>query len=245
MKEIVFNSKVVTSLQHLRLTRPDKVYDAYFAVTKATLQDLEPLSDLYLEESERAYAQSLKFDRRRASYSLGRYCGKIALGAYLDESDLQKISIKAGVFGQPVVDYLRPHDAQVSIAHTESLGAALAFSEEHPMGLDVEVIDSSRDETIAKTFTEHESVLHSKLGIDQSSAYVLIWTIKEAVAKVLRTGITTPLKIFEVKELAREGKFWISSLKNFPQYKIYSYIEEGRACSIASPYKSIIDWRAV
>ena len=232
-------------LRRLRLVRPEKVFEAFFCVLSAKLGDLEACQELYLDTKELVYARSLKFERRRASYLLGRYCGKVALGAYLKESDLTKICIKSGVFGQPVVSYLSSSHAQVGISHTHAFGAALAFSEEHPMGLDVELIDVNRNKTIAQTLTKHETELHQALGGDATSAYVMMWTMKESVSKALRTGITTPLKIFEIKEIQREGTFWISRLKHFTQYRIYSFIEEGRACSIAAPYKTEIEWQEI
>ena len=51
------------------------------------------------------------------------------------------------------------------------------------------------------------------------------WTLKEALSKILRTGMTTPFDIFSIKELKQEKLGWISSFQNFAQYQGLSFLD--------------------
>jgi len=75
-----------------------------------------------LHPKEKEYFEALRFDRRKASYLMGRYCAKKALSYQLQGQKLNTILIKSGVFEQPIVYAPENKGVQVSIAHSGDPG---------------------------------------------------------------------------------------------------------------------------
>lgn len=94
-----------------------------------------------LHPGEKAYFDSLKYERRQKSYLMGRYACKKVLSAYLNEPKLNTIEIAHGIFGQPIVRYLTREMPGISLSHDNLFSAAIAFSDTHPMALDIETAD--------------------------------------------------------------------------------------------------------
>src|SRR5258705_11137092 len=105
---------------------------------------LSELAADFLGPAEQAYFSTLRFVRRQGSYLLGRYAAKLALRDLLHESDLRALEIARGVFDQPIAPCTRNQGWGVTISHAESLAVALAFPAGHPMGIDIERVDSAR-----------------------------------------------------------------------------------------------------
>lgn len=115
----------------------------------------EIISHLHIQE--RNYYNTLKFEKRIRSYLSGRFVAKQAIAALTGEDKLTHIGIQSGVFTQPIV-ISNKQNIQVSITHCEDYGAALAFPEAHPMGIDLEKINSSQNGVLAAQITEFETI---------------------------------------------------------------------------------------
>jgi len=146
-------------------------------------------------------------DARRHTFLLGRYCAKQALRAALGTDNRPQISILPGVFGQPLVQEATKPRVGVSISHTTNIGGALVFDTAHPMGLDIACADEEMDLAIRAHLTERENDL-IKWPSSQYCRPIIAWTIKEALAKILLTGLMTPLPIYEISELHFESGLW-------------------------------------
>jgi 4'-phosphopantetheinyl transferase EntD len=120
-----------------------------------------------LGPTETAHFLSIRFGRRQQSYLFGRYAAKLALRDLLEEPDLRAIEITRGVFEQPIVHYTGGHGWCVTISHPESLTVALAFPVGHPMGVDVERMDSARTETILSQLSDQEMKWVEAAGTDR------------------------------------------------------------------------------
>ena len=209
--------------------------------SQVTFQQLKEGSSSFLHPMEESYFRGLTHPRRQHSYLLGRYCAKQALIACCNDVDVEEVAIKAGVFDHPVVVCGLDASLQVSISHTSDFGAALAFPETHPMAIDVETICSSKSDTIRSQLTLTEQKLWSSLhkeGEDEATQLTLLWTVKEALSKALRCGLTVPFEILEIETIRETEGFVISTFKNFKQYQAISFCLEGNVCSIVHPFNT-------
>lgn len=198
-----------------------------------------------LHPEEKSYYDTLKFDRRKKSYLLGRITGKQAVSKLLlEEQAIDSFAIQFGVFYFPVVNYIGCQNIQVTIAHCGSLGVALAYPEEHPLGIDVEKIDTDKLETMKLLVVDKEFDLISSCSLDILEGSTFIWTIKEALSKVLKTGLTLDFKILEIETLHKEGTSYISTFKYFYQYKAISMKIGSHVFSIVLPKKTCCDLNA-
>src|SRR5258708_15916106 len=102
----------------------------------------------FLGPLETAYFSTLRSERRRNSYLLGRYAAKLALREPLSERNPKGVEILKGVFEQPIVHSGGKGGWGVTISHSDSLAVCLAFPAGHPFGVDVERFDQARQETI-------------------------------------------------------------------------------------------------
>ncbi len=195
----------------------------------------------YLNDNEQKYFQTLRYERRINSYLLGRYVAKQAISALIEENNLKEIIIQNGVFNQPVVVCRSNRNIQVSITHCDDLGAAIAFPDIFLIGVDIEKADIKKRRTLETQLTKHEKELACKVSHSYDCFLVMIWTIKESLSKALKTGLTIPLSILEVKDVEVNNGYFNSSFSNFSQYRSISFIIEDYVCSLTYPkYVEII-----
>lgn len=193
-----------------------------------------------LHNKERDYYYTLQFEKRIKSYLMGRFVAKQAVAA-LTGDDLANICIQSGIFTQPIV-LSSKENIQVSITHSNNIGGAIAFLESHPMGIDIEKIDPDNNNTLERQITKAEKELISSCLLSYDIALCLLWTSKEAISKVLKTGLMTPFEIFEINRIEIQDKFIISYYKNFAQYKVISFVLGKYLFSIAHPLRTEINF---
>ncbi|GAB6931217.1 hypothetical protein JCM10914A_52000 [Paenibacillus sp. JCM 10914] len=186
-----------------------------------------------LHHEEWKYYRSLQFERRIRSYLAGRYAAKKAISMYLKEDDLSQIRIERGVFNQPLV--VHAQNVQVSITHSGHLAAAVAFSEKFPMGIDIEQICEGNRDVLHNQITAKELNLIQSLPYSEDQLLTLVWTAKEALSKVLKTGLSTPFGIFELQQINVKNDVFVSCYENFYQYETVSFMLDSFVCSITYP----------
>jgi 4'-phosphopantetheinyl transferase len=221
-------------IETLHIERKNASYKACIATSKETLPTLQSLKDNFLHPDERSYFNTLIAAKRQHSYLHGRYTAKQAVAAYTDIMPAS-VKISAGVFQQPVLPIT---NVQLSLSHTDHWCIAVVFPEAHPMGVDVELISPTIHETIDQIITSHERTLFTVLDAGYLS---LLWTIKEALSKTLRTGLMTPLQVYEVSEVVYKNGIFEAYFTNFAQYKCLSWIAGDHAWSIVLPRNSMVD----
>jgi phosphopantetheinyl transferase len=119
----------------------------------------------------------------------------------------------------------------VSISHSGQWGAALAFPERHPLAIDIEEVNPDRAEAIRSQLTAAECRL---LKMDAPDL-IVAWTIKEALAKVIRCGMMTPFSVFEIATIQHEENRMVATFTNFAQYKANSFFCSGMAITLVTP----------
>jgi phosphopantetheinyl transferase len=197
----------------------------------------------FLHPNEINYFSKLNFPRRQFSYLLGRFCGKQAIAFLTGDANLSNIFIDNGVFQQPIVKHKAFSNVQVSLSHTHQLGAAIAFPEEIPMAIDIEEICSKNRSAIDSQLTQRErqilSSLHSQKD-DDGEHLTLMWTVKEALSKVLKCGLMINFELLEINSIKKDQDFIYSTFRNFHQYETISFQIQNSYCSIVYPKKTIM-----
>ncbi|MBT5954685.1 hypothetical protein HOG98_08190 [bacterium] len=213
----------MAKVTELSIVRDKRVYDDVCLVTLSESSWIELYEEYarepskLLSRSELTSFSSFKSKRRKQSYLMGRLCAKtacVSLAFNEDDILLSSIEILKGVFEFPVVSHPQLSNIQVSISHVNGFACAIAYSERHPMSIDIECLDEKRCRTMGKKLEEDEidcqesfcSVNKKRLSnfintpTDLNSYFNLInWTAKESVSKVLRTGLMCPTRFYEVK----------------------------------------------
>lgn len=191
--------------------------------------DLEKI----LSNSEYLAYTSFKIDKSKLSFLLGRYSAKQAflLSSNDDTTDLKDIQIENGIFGQPI---LHSKYLDISIAHSDNIGIGLVFDKKYPMGVDVELIDSSQKNEI-KNMTKYTEI--NSMSIEN---LISAWTMKEALSKILRCGLTIPFELLEIRQEQIKETCFRCTYANFPQYQGIAQIIGQHIVAVAFPIKTIV-----
>jgi 4'-phosphopantetheinyl transferase len=227
---------------NIEMKRGDKTFLSSFAF-------IENCSNLRLQQVESALHtieyqryESFKSDVRKVSFLLGRYCAKKAIASLYNIQSLNQIHIDSGIFNQPVIKSPNIPNMRVSISHDGVSAVALAFPEEHPMGIDIERIDEGKSSEISSYLTTHEKTLYQGLNNSETEIDTIMWTAKESLSKALKTGLTTGLEILELESLELVNQtYFRGTFTNFFQYQTISMIHGDKVITLLLPRKSVIE----
>ena len=149
-----------------------------------------PDGDDWLSVDERGVQAGLLVPKRRADWRLGRWTAKAALSAALG-GEPSDVSILAAPDGAPeaFVDGQRL-SVSLSISHRAGVGLA-AVSREAVVGGDLELVEPRSPAFVREWFgeREQESIAAAHATGRHHELTCLLWSVKEASAKVLREGL--------------------------------------------------------
>ena len=69
----------------------------------------------------------------------------------------------------------------------------------------------------------------------------MLWTAKEALSKIFRTGMMMDFHLFELGKITKQDGFYLSEYKNCGQYKAVSLIYKDYAVTLTVPGRSSFD----
>jgi 4'-phosphopantetheinyl transferase EntD len=227
------------TLKKIQLYRKEKTYVATLCIADKSYEALSHQALHFLHPDEYVCYQALAHPNKKYSYLLGRYCAKQALSLPPFSVQPKDCAIVPGVFGQPVL--VSPlYNVHVCLTHCGSLGGALAYPEAHPMGIDIELMDEKKIPILKEQMT-HEELAQVAYAIqDEAYATTLLWTIKEALSKIMRTGLMLPFTLLEISKIAVDGEFVYTQFKNFSQYQACSFMFNRHVCSLIYPRQTQI-----
>lgn len=231
-------------IQGVRLLfeRSDSTYFAGLSLVRAGAEKLHSIESLFTPEERKHWHTATQGRQNELLWT--RIAAKNATQAMGSISDPKRLKIVNDVFGKPYIDGANQGLLGSSISHSSELGMALVFSIKHPMGIDLEMNSLSHSEAIRSEMTAKEISMFQSLTLPEGMAFTLNWTIKEAYAKALGVGLTTPFPTFEVKSIELKAPFYFESwLNHFTQFRVHSWICGAYALSIAVPYKSALSWQ--
>ncbi|MBC8756559.1 4-phosphopantetheinyl transferase family protein [Kordia sp. YSTF-M3] len=188
-----------------------------------------------LHPKELEIYSSFKHEPRKMSYLLGRLSAKKAIYELTDFNELNTIFIDTAVFEFPVVKCLAIQNIQLSISHCNTIGLSIAFPESHPMGIDLEEVNTKNVDVLKDQMTLKEVQLVENLFLEEAKGYTLIWTAKEALSKIFKTGMMMDFKLLELDKVVKKGPIWESTFKHCEQYKAISYFSGTYVCSLVLP----------
>jgi 4'-phosphopantetheinyl transferase len=163
---------------HLLLVSTNQLTDAHWA---ATNQMIHPT------ERERAN----KMLRGKEDYLASRWLTRSALSFYT-QIPANELTFERTSSGKP---FLVGSDYQFNLSHTKNY-SLLAVSKHLPLGVDIELISSTRDLLpIAKNYfhADEYQQLVSLDDAEQTKYFYQLWTLKEAFLKVIGAGISAGL----------------------------------------------------
>jgi 4'-phosphopantetheinyl transferase len=154
-----------------------------------------PLSNHWLSAGEMSRFASLRFEKRRREWRLGRWTAKRAVASCLNIPDdvtfLTEIEIRAAASGTPEV-FLFEQRANVSISLSHRTGLALCVVglSEPSLGCDLELVEPRDKSFLADFFTANEQNLVAQAPAEEQPALAtLLWSAKESALKALHVGL--------------------------------------------------------
>lgn len=200
-------------------------------------QEDVPIHLEWLHPLEIEYHGTLKFEKRRNDWLLGRWTSKLLLQQVLfPEAALNKIEIRKGPNREPLVYYREhPVSSRLSISHSHGRAFCVLVKEDMRMGCDLEKVENRNESFIRDYFTNSErrsfgAHYHSLLG--QDTFFTLLWSAKECVMKACLTGLSIPPKDLELKQISdiRQGdwaEIFLQNLRNGSRFSGLFRLEEG------------------
>ena len=214
-----------------------------FCWASTDLQAIKSESKAFLHPEETVFLETLKFPQPQLSYLIGRYCAKKSIIKYGYPIKPQEVLIRPGVWGQPIIFAPGISNIAVSIAHSHKSGVAIAFPEAYPMGVDIEKIDLKNIYSLKTTLSSGEFCKLQKIypKTEEILLATILWTLKEAVSKALRCGLTVPFPILETCEFKSINNLLFCDFNHFPQYRGVAYVFNDSVISIAYPKQLLLE----
>lgn len=163
-----------------------------------------PGEDTWLSATEKLRCEGLRIPKRRADWRLGRWTAKQAVAAYLgvpcDSEWLARIEIRAAASGAPeVLLASEPANLSISITHRVGISACAVAPVDMTVGCDLELIEPRSEAFLADYFTPTEQATLKREAAAQRVIFsTLLWSAKESVFKVLKSGLRLDTRCLEV-----------------------------------------------
>ena len=158
-----------------------------------------------LGPDEMQRANRFRFAEHRRRFVIARGCLRTLLGGYL-KTEAQKLTFSYSREGKPALDPSYGSDLRFNVSHSGDIGV-FAFAAGTGIGVDVEMIrlDVDVDESPKRFFSmDEQDYLAGIHGEPKYQAFFNCWTRKEAYVKALGSGLSLPLRDFDVSLLPGE-----------------------------------------
>jgi 4'-phosphopantetheinyl transferase len=154
-----------------------------------SLADVPP-DDGWLGPAELEVLAGLRLEKRRSDWRLGRFAAKAAVAAWLGVS-ASRVEIATAADGAPEARLDgREAAAALSLSHRAGRALAVVAETDASVGCDLELIEPRSRAFVADWLTPPEQALVARAGDARRDLVAnLLWTAKEAAAKVLREGL--------------------------------------------------------
>ena len=150
----------------------------------------------------------LRIDKRREDWRLGRWTAKAAVAAQLG-AEPARIEILAAADGAPEA-WLDGAPAPVSVSLSHRAGRAVAAVATPPavVGCDLELVEPRSPAFLREWLTADEQALVAQqAGAERDRLANLLWSAREAAAKVRREGLRLDVRNAEVTLGAGDGEW--------------------------------------
>ena len=154
-----------------------------------------PAGDAWLSARERRAAAAMRVQRRLFDWRLGRWTAKAAVAQLVGVAP-ERVEILAAPDGAPEA-WVDGERAPVSVSLSHRAGLALAVVERAPavVGCDLERIEPRSGAFVREWLAPAEQgLLAAHAEADRARLTNLVWTAKEAAAKVRREGLRLDIR---------------------------------------------------
>ncbi|TWU17406.1 4'-phosphopantetheinyl transferase psf-1 [Novipirellula galeiformis] len=164
---------------------------------------VEAFCHQWLDESECERAERFRVMTSRNQHIVGRGMARHLLGG--SEVPARSIEFHALQHGKPAVKS-PPEIAQpFNIAHTDGLVlCGIGHTKHQLLGVDVERLERRTDPELATRYFSAPEIEYVHSFADarkRKSAFLRVWTLKEAFIKAIGTGLHTPLSDFAFENI--------------------------------------------
>ncbi len=124
----------------------------------------------------------------------------------------------------------------VSLSHVNGLGVAVAFAAGERVGLDLELIDDRRAETVRKgvPLSAEEEAWLKVTSLPEATALLLLWTARESLGKALGCGLACKWESLALREIELTGDGVFSGrFLHQPQFHCVCWIGADAVMSLA------------
>jgi 4'-phosphopantetheinyl transferase len=149
----------------------------------------------WLGKRERRALMRLRIAPRRADWLLGRWTAKTAISSWLSQAP-ERIEVLAAADGAPEA-FLDGERVPLSVSLSHRGGRAIAVVADAPavVGCDLELIEHRSDAFVREWLgLEEQELVRGEAEAQRDMIANLIWTAKEAAAKVRREGLRLDLR---------------------------------------------------
>lgn len=151
-----------------------------------------------LSPAEMARANRFLFPIHKRRFIASHAALREIIGLYLNLPP-DKIVYQYGDHGKPSLSDANFLPLQFNVTHSDEL-AVFAFTLNHPIGIDIEKIQETYNEAVAKRyFTREENAALMHLPAQaRVQGFYRLWARKEAIIKAIGKGLAIPLSSFSV-----------------------------------------------
>ncbi|MEQ2009056.1 MAG: 4'-phosphopantetheinyl transferase superfamily protein, partial [Limisphaerales bacterium] len=124
----------------------------------------------------------------------------------------------------------------VSLSHVNGLGVAVAFPAHERVGLDLELIDERRAETVRKgvPLSAEEAAWLRATSLPEATALLLLWTAREALGKALGCGLACKWESLALRRIeAGSDAVFSGQFLHQPQFRCVSWVGPEVVMSVA------------
>ncbi|MHA7133126.1 4'-phosphopantetheinyl transferase family protein [Oerskovia turbata] len=155
------------------------------------------------EAAEREVSRARMSPDRHDAYLRGRDAAHRALAVWLPKAVHDRTEVLRGPLGQPVATRDGADVAEVSIAHCPGWAAAVASERGRPVGVDIEPRRGDSVGPAWRAASSEQMALAVGAGLLPETASLLLWTVREAAGKALRTGLMVASDVLDVAAVER------------------------------------------
>jgi len=167
-------------------------------------KETELFSLLSPDEIERA--NRFKFEIHRQRFIVARATLRQLLFKYIG-IPAKDILFSYGEHGKP---FIENHPIYFNVSHSHDR-AIFAFTLDQEIGIDIEKVENTFKESVAKRFFSEQEFSDLKKMADPIQNFYQIWAKKEAVIKLFGKGLFMPLENFSVSTRKQDEKIQIES----------------------------------
>ncbi|MDR0632212.1 MAG: 4'-phosphopantetheinyl transferase superfamily protein [Holosporaceae bacterium] len=202
-----------------------KEEECVLAVANTSDFSLENLKE-WLSDGELEKLDRIGIEKRRKEFCLGRATTKKALSSFVDGLVFRNVNIINEKSGCPVIGN---SDYATSISHAGDVVASLVFKGNFSFGLDIENLKRNSIKAVKSVISDGESIP------DDAKSLMAAWTLKEALGKALKCGLSLPFEEFELSQFTQDTDRFSCSYAKHPEFKGGAAVYDDYSYAIAYP----------